>query len=118
MSDLPAGPGTLVIWQPYLKSPRNEQAHALTIEGDARQSYVLDLRPPPASMTMPMGDGIGAAMMFRRLQTKLSVLYGAMFGLMLALLAATIPVAITGNVREAAQGLCRPTARCLTVFGN
>ncbi len=58
LSDLPAGPGTLVIWQPYLKSPRNEQAHALTIEGDARQSYVLDLRPPPASMTMPMGDGV------------------------------------------------------------
>ena len=43
-------------------------------------------------------------MMFRRLQTKLSVLYGAMFGLMLALLAAASYVAITGNVREAARG--------------
>ena len=42
--------------------------------------------------------------MFRRLQTKLSVLYGAMFGLMLALLAAASYVAITGNVREAARG--------------
>ena len=42
--------------------------------------------------------------MFRRLQTKLSVLYGAMFGLMLAVLAAASYVAITGNVRDAVRG--------------
>jgi EAL domain-containing protein (putative c-di-GMP-specific phosphodiesterase class I)/GGDEF domain-containing protein len=37
--------------------------------------------------------------MFRKLKTKLSVLYGALFCLMLALLAAASYVAITGNVR-------------------
>ena len=41
--------------------------------------------------------------MFRRLQTKLSVLYGAMFGAMLLVLASAAYVAITGNVREAAR---------------
>ncbi len=54
LGDLPLGPGTLVIWHPYLKSPRNEQPHALNIEGGARQTYVLDLRAPPASMSMTM----------------------------------------------------------------
>lgn len=54
LTDLPAGPGTLTIWHPYLKSPRNEQAHALTVAGPARQAYVLDLRAPPAAMSMPM----------------------------------------------------------------
>ena len=43
-------------------------------------------------------------MKFRRLQTKLSVLYGALFGLLLCLLAASLYGAITGNVREAARG--------------
>lgn len=42
-------------------------------------------------------------MRFRRLQTKLSVLYGALFGLMLAVLAAASYFAITGNVRDAAR---------------
>lgn len=58
LNDLPAGPGTLVLWQPYLKAPRNEQVHAVTIEGSARQAYVMDLRAPPApmTMTMPMGQ--------------------------------------------------------------
>jgi plastocyanin len=58
LNDLPTGPGTLVLWHPYLKAPRNEQAHATVVEGSARQAYVLDLRAPPASMsmTMPMGQ--------------------------------------------------------------
>jgi EAL domain-containing protein (putative c-di-GMP-specific phosphodiesterase class I)/GGDEF domain-containing protein len=43
-------------------------------------------------------------MRFHQLKTKLSVLYGALFGLMLTLLAAASYVAITGNVREQARG--------------
>ena len=42
--------------------------------------------------------------MFRRLQTKLSVLYGALFGALLTLLAASTYVAITGNVKDAVRG--------------
>ncbi|HUO22217.1 MAG TPA: EAL domain-containing protein [Caulobacteraceae bacterium] len=41
--------------------------------------------------------------MFHRLQTKLSVLFGALFAVMLVLLAAAAYVAITGNVRTAAR---------------
>ena len=52
LADLPAGPGTLTIWHPYLKAPRNQQTHAVTVGGGARQSYALDLRAPPAAMSM------------------------------------------------------------------
>lgn len=58
LGDLPAGPGTLVLWQPYLKAPRNEQVHPITVEGSARQTFLMDLRAPPSAsvgMTMPMG---------------------------------------------------------------
>lgn len=51
LTDLPAGPGTLTIWHPYLKAPRNEQVHAVTV-GGGRQSYVVDLRAAPAAMSM------------------------------------------------------------------
>ncbi len=51
LSDLPAGPGTLTIWHPYLKAPRNEQVHAISA-GGGRQAYVVDLRAPPAAMSM------------------------------------------------------------------
>jgi hypothetical protein len=55
LADLPAGSGTLTLWHPYLKAPRNEQVHPVTITVTDRQSYVLDLRAPPAAtMTMPM----------------------------------------------------------------
>ena len=54
LSDLPAGAGTITVWQPYLKAPRNEQVHAVTVAGNARESYVLDLRAPPPSMAMTM----------------------------------------------------------------
>jgi plastocyanin len=57
LADLPSGAGMLTIWHPYLKAPRNEQVHALTVAGADRQSYVLDLRAPPrpaTPMTMPM----------------------------------------------------------------
>ena len=56
LSDLPAGAGTLVLWQPYLKSPRNEQTHGVVIDNNTHQSYVVDLRAPPATMTMSMGQ--------------------------------------------------------------
>jgi plastocyanin len=56
LADVPSGPGVLTIWQPYLKSPRNEQTRPLTVANDARAAYVLDLRAPPAAMTMSMGQ--------------------------------------------------------------
>lgn len=48
ISGLPAGPATITIWHPYLKSARNEAVRSATIpaSGAARQALVLDLRKP------------------------------------------------------------------------
>jgi plastocyanin len=55
LSDVPAGPGVLTIWHPYLKSPRNEQAHPLVVTANDRIGYALDLHAPPPSV-MIMGQ--------------------------------------------------------------
>lgn len=52
LNDIPAGAGVLTVWHPYLKSPRNEQVRSVAAGG--RQAFVLDLRAPPAAMTMAM----------------------------------------------------------------
>jgi hypothetical protein len=52
LADLPAGPGVLTIWQPYLKSPRNEQTRPLTVAANQRLAYVVDVHAPPSGMAM------------------------------------------------------------------
>jgi len=49
LENLPAGPGTLTVWQPFLKSRGNAVDRQLSIpaQGEARAALSLDLRPPP-----------------------------------------------------------------------
>jgi plastocyanin len=54
LTGLPPGPGVLTVWQPFLKAPRNAQSHPITISADAKETYVLDLRPAPPKMNMAM----------------------------------------------------------------
>ena len=52
--DIPAGDATLRVWRPYLKAPNNEIARpvALPRSGDAAESVVVELHPPPAMHAM------------------------------------------------------------------
>jgi plastocyanin len=52
--DLPPGPGTLTVWQPFLKSPRNEMIRTFTVPalGGARLDLALELRQPPAGKAL------------------------------------------------------------------
>jgi plastocyanin len=54
LKDLPAGPGTLTVWQPFLKSSRNEMAQFISIpaQGEVRVALTLNLRPPPAGKAL------------------------------------------------------------------
>ncbi len=46
---LPAGPGTLSIWHPYLKAPGNALSTLLTLprDGLVRRAETADVRSPP-----------------------------------------------------------------------
>jgi len=50
LEDLPPGPGVLTVWQPFLRSNKNEmdQAVSIPVQGETRVALTLNLRPPPA----------------------------------------------------------------------
>ncbi len=49
LAGLPAGGGTLTVWQPFLRAPGNQIEQQVTIpaQGVARAELTLNLRPPP-----------------------------------------------------------------------
>ena len=51
---VPAGQAVLHVWQPYLKGPSNEVARTVTApaQGEGRETFVVDVRPPPPPMVM------------------------------------------------------------------
>ena len=53
LSNVPPGGGTLMVWQPFLRTPGNQVIHQVTIpaQGAARVALTLNLRPPPADKT-------------------------------------------------------------------
>ena len=56
LKGLPAGPGTLTVWQPFLKSRRNEMTQAVSVpaQGEAHVAVSLDLRAPPAGKALAL----------------------------------------------------------------
>lgn len=50
LEGLPAGPGTVTVWHPFLRSRYNEMAQSLGIpgQGAVRAAFSLNLHPPPA----------------------------------------------------------------------
>jgi plastocyanin len=45
---LPAGASSMTVWQPYMKTPKNQQARTVNIPaGGGREAVVADLRPAP-----------------------------------------------------------------------
>jgi len=54
LEGLPAGPGTLTVWQPFLKSRNNEMTQAVNVpaQGETRVALSLALRPPPAGKAL------------------------------------------------------------------
>jgi plastocyanin len=54
LENVPPGPGTLTVWQPFLKARRNEKTEAVTVpaQGQAHADFSLDLRPAPAGKAL------------------------------------------------------------------
>ncbi len=49
----PAGNAALTVWQPYMKTPRNQLAKTIAVPAaGGRQEVSVDLRPAPGAMTM------------------------------------------------------------------
>lgn len=45
---LPAGAAAMTVWQPYMKTPRNQQLRTVNVPaGGGREAVVADLRPAP-----------------------------------------------------------------------
>ena len=49
LTGVPAGGGTLTVWQPFLRTPNNQIVQQVVIpaQGAARAAFTLNLRPPP-----------------------------------------------------------------------
>jgi plastocyanin len=54
LENVPPGPGALTVWQPFLKSRRNEMSQSVTLpaQGAAHAAFTLDLRAPPAGKAL------------------------------------------------------------------
>jgi len=55
LMNVPDGPGVLTIWAEGLKAPDNHLVQRISLQGRRDMIQVLDVRPPPTAMTMPMG---------------------------------------------------------------
>jgi plastocyanin len=45
---LPAGAATMTVWQPYMKTPKNQQVRTINVSaGGGRETVTADLRPAP-----------------------------------------------------------------------
>jgi plastocyanin len=45
---LPAGAAVMTVWQPYMKTPKNQQVRTITLAASGgREAVVVDLRPAP-----------------------------------------------------------------------
>jgi len=54
LHDAPVGAAQLRVWQPYLKGPNNEVVRTISVtaQGADREVVVVDVRSPPAPMSM------------------------------------------------------------------
>jgi plastocyanin len=54
LENLPSGAGTLTVWQPFLKTRRNEMIQSVSVpaQGQAHAAFSLELRPAPAGKAL------------------------------------------------------------------
>jgi hypothetical protein len=96
IQDVPSRRRQGQVWHPYMRAMKNEKALTTTSVSPARRAS------RSRSTSAPRRD-TEAAPMFKRLQTKLTVLYAGLFALALSLVAVTVYVAIASNAQRAVR---------------